>query len=73
MTQAVTLLIGTTKGAFILESDPGRESWALSGPRCGLWPINHMVGDPESGQIWASGGNDFFGAGVWRSVDGGAS
>lgn len=36
------------------------------------WPINHVVGDAATGAIYADGGGDFFGAGVWRSTDGGA-
>jgi len=66
------LLIGTTKGVFILTSDD-REKWRVSGPHCNGWGINHAVGDPATGRIWAGGGGDFFGAGVWRSEDGGES
>jgi photosystem II stability/assembly factor-like uncharacterized protein len=68
---SVILLLGTTKGAFLLT--PEGEGWAVSGPHCGGWPINHMAGDPESGVIWAAGGGEFHGAGVWRSEDGGES
>ena len=68
---SVTLLLGTTKGSFLLR--PDGEGWAVSGPYCGGWPINHMAGDPESGVIWAAGGGEFHGAGVWRSGDGGES
>lgn len=71
MAASTTLLIGTTKGAFLLTSEDGRSSWALSGPLCDGWSINHVVGDPDTGRIWAAGGNDWFGAGVWRSDDGG--
>ena len=62
------LLVGTTKGVFILASD-NRTDWSVSGPHCSGWGINHVVGDPQSGQIWAGGGGDFLGAGVWRSDD----
>ena len=64
------LLVGTTKGLFLIASED-RTDWQVSGPHCDLWPINHAVGDPESGTIWAAGGGDWQGAGVWRSVDGG--
>jgi photosystem II stability/assembly factor-like uncharacterized protein len=30
-----------------------------------------VIGDPETGTIWAGGGGDWHGAGVWRSGDGG--
>ena len=61
------LLIGTTKGAFLWKDD------RLSGPHCAGWPINHLASDPETGRVWAAGGNDFLGAGVWRSEDQGTS
>jgi photosystem II stability/assembly factor-like uncharacterized protein len=67
------LLVGTTKGAFILSGDDARSAWQVSGPHCGLWPINHVVGDPKTGALWAGGGNEWFGAGIWRSTDGGES
>jgi hypothetical protein len=67
----VTVLAGTTKGAFLIEGTPGRDQWTVSGPHCGGWPINHMAGDPATGHLWAAGGGDWHGAGVWRSTDGG--
>ncbi|GMG81546.1 hypothetical protein LNKW23_07590 [Paralimibaculum aggregatum] len=68
---AVTLLVGTTKGLFLLRSDGDPEHWRTSGPLCGGWPINHAIGCPETGALWAAGGGDFHGAGIWRSGDGG--
>ena len=70
----VTLLIGNHQrrvpsGKLINARDGG----PLTGPHCDLWPINHVVGDPATGTIWAAGGNDWNGAGVWRSDDGGES
>lgn len=73
MTDAVTVLVGTSKGAFLLRSDGTRQGWALSGPHCDGWPINHVIGDAETGRLWAAGGSDWHGAGVWRSDDGGQS
>ena len=66
----LTLLIGTTKGAFLLHG-PG--DWQVNGPHCGGWPINHVIGDPDTGTIWAGGGGDWHGAGIWQSEDGGQS
>ena len=71
MTDDVKVLLGTTKGAFLLSAGPGRTNWTLTGPHCDGWPINHVVGDPETRMLWASGGSDWHGAGVWRSDDGG--
>ena len=68
-----TLLIGTTKGAFLIEAGFERDNWQVRGPYCDGWPINHMTSDPESGTIWAGGGGDWHGAGVWRSDDKGGS
>ena len=69
----LTLLVGTTKGAFLIRADPGRDDWAVSGPHCDGWTINHAIADPATGTIWAGGGGDWFGAGIWRSQDDGAS
>ncbi len=68
---SVTVLIGTTKGGFLVSGDAQRDNWAVQGPLCDGWPINHIVGDPETGRLWAGGGGDWNGAGVWRSEDGG--
>ncbi|MEC7764799.1 MAG: exo-alpha-sialidase [Pseudomonadota bacterium] len=73
MSGVVKVLIGTTKGAFILTSTDGRASWSLSGPHCDLWSINHVIGAPETGNLWAGGGGDWTGAGIWRSTDAGES
>jgi hypothetical protein len=70
---AVSVLVGSTKGAFVLTSDNSRKDWALSGPHCGGWNINHVLGDPATGMLWAAGGSDWTGAGVWRSADNGAT
>lgn len=71
--QGVTLLVGTTKGAFLIDSDTARSTWTVRGPFCDGWPINHVVGDPATGHIWAGGGGDWHGAGIWRSTDHGQS
>jgi photosystem II stability/assembly factor-like uncharacterized protein len=67
----ITVLVGTTKGAFLVSGGLDRVDWAVKGPFCDGWPINHVVGDPESGTLWAGGGGDWHGAGVWSSRDGG--
>jgi hypothetical protein len=43
MTTKVLVLLGTRKGAFILESGAERRSWRLRGPFCETWPMNHVV------------------------------
>lgn len=66
-----TICLGTTKGAFLITSSGERSDWRVSGPHCDGWPINHVLGDPVSGSIWAAGGGEWLGAGVWHSDDGG--
>ena len=67
----VTVLVGTSKGVFLIQSDAERTTWDLRGPFCDGWPINHVIGDPTTGTIWAAGGGEWQGVGVWRSDDGG--
>src|ERR1044071_2139813 len=67
----VTILVGTTKGAFLVSGGSNRQGWKLTGPFCNGWPINHVIGDPVTGTLWAGGGGEWHGAGVWRSDDGG--
>ncbi len=66
MAKQVFILVGTRKGAFILESDAARRSWEVRGPFCETWPTNHVVGDPGTGTIYAGGGNEWFGPAVWK-------
>ena len=73
MTQRVALLIGTPKGAFILDGDEGRREWHLRGPMCEGWPIHDISVDPASGSILAGGGSPWYGPAVWRSDDVGAT
>lgn len=69
MASSVLVLVGTKKGAFILQTDAQRRSWAQRGPFCEAWPINHVAADPETGAIYAGGGNEWFGPAVWKTAD----
>jgi photosystem II stability/assembly factor-like uncharacterized protein len=69
LAKKVLVLLGTNKGAFILEGDAKRRSWTQRGPLCDGWPLNHVIGDPNTGAIYAGGGNDWFGHDVWKSID----
>ncbi len=73
MAKKVLILLGTKKGAFVLESDVERRSWHLRGPYCETWPMSHVIADPETGIIYGGGGNEWFGPAVWKSGDLGAS
>ena len=69
----ITLMIGTTKGAFLMSSDAARQDWHLTGPHCDGESINHFASDPERGVIWAASGSKWGGPGVWKTEDGGQS
>ncbi|WP_439580472.1 WD40/YVTN/BNR-like repeat-containing protein [Elioraea sp.] len=73
MAMRVVVLVGTKKGAFLIESDAARRSWSLRGPFCEAWPINHVIAEPGTGRILAGGGNEWFGPAVWASDDLGAT
>ncbi len=72
MPTRVLVLVGTRKGAFVMESDSRRAEWSVRGPFCDAWPINHVIADPATGVIYAAGGNEWFGAAIWKSTDLGA-
>jgi len=69
MTERVALLVGTRKGAFILDGDAGRSSWRVRGPLCEGWPLHDLSIEPGSGAILAGGGSEWYGPAVWRSDD----
>jgi photosystem II stability/assembly factor-like uncharacterized protein len=69
MAKRVTVLLGTKKGAFTLQSDASRRNWSLRGPFCETWPTNHVVADPATETIYAGGGNEWFGPAVWKSTN----
>lgn len=73
MVKRVFVLLGTKKGAFILESDARRSSWELRGPFCETWPMNHVIADPATNTIYGAGGNEWFGPAIWKSTDFGAT
>jgi photosystem II stability/assembly factor-like uncharacterized protein len=69
---AVRVLVGTRKGAFILTSDSRRERWEVNGPLFGGWEIYHLKGSPlNPDRIYASQSSDWFGQVIHRSDDGG--
>jgi photosystem II stability/assembly factor-like uncharacterized protein len=69
----LTLLVGTTKGAFVFSEEADGGGWRAKGPLCDGWPVNHMAGDPQTGRLWAGGGGDWSGAAIWHSDDNGES
>ena len=46
MASRTLILLGTRKGAFILELDAARERATVRGPYCEAMPIQHLAWDP---------------------------
>lgn len=68
----VRVLVGTRKGAFILESDGKRQKWSVSGPFFAGWEIYHLKGSPaDPDRIYCSQSSSWFGQIIQRSDDGG--
>src|SRR5579863_9189593 len=68
----VRVLVGTHKGAFVLESDGKRKNWEVSGPFFAGWEIYHMKGSPvDPNRIFASQTSGWFGQIIQHSDDGG--
>ena len=69
---SVRVLVGTRKGAFVLESDAKREEWQINGPHFGGWEIYHVKGSPaDPNRLYASQSSGWFGQQIQRSDDGG--
>jgi len=68
----VRVLVGTRKGAFVLESDGKRDKWDVSGPHFAGWELYHVKGSPvDHNRIYASQCSGWFGQVIQRSDDGG--
>lgn len=68
----VRVLVGTRKGAFILEADGKRKNWNISGPHFAGWEMYHLKGSPaDPNRIYASQTSGWFGQLIQRSNDGG--
>ena len=68
----VRVLVGTHKGAFILNADGKRERWEVSGPHFAGWDIYHVKASPANpDRLYASQTSGWFGQTVQRSDDGG--
>ena len=68
----VRLLVGTRKGAFILESDGKRKDWDVAGPHFAGWEVYHMKGSPaDPNRLFASQTSSWSGQVLQRSDDGG--
>ncbi len=68
MSERVILLVGTKKGAFLVEARSGRTGWQVTGPLCEGWPVHDLSADAD-GTVYAGAGNPWYGPAVWRSDD----
>ena len=69
MAERCVPLIGTPKGAFLLERDSDRRDWRRRGPLCEGWPIHDISVEPGTNALLAGAGSPWWGAAVWRSED----
>jgi photosystem II stability/assembly factor-like uncharacterized protein len=68
----VRVLIGTHKGAFVVEADGKRKDWKVNGPFFGGWEVYHVKGSPaDPNRLYASQSTGWFGQLIQRSDDGG--
>ncbi len=68
----VRLLVGTKKGAFVLNADGKRDKWEVSGPHFAGWEVYHAKASPvDPNRIYASQTSAWFGQVIQRSDDGG--
>ncbi len=68
----VRVLVGTKKGAFVINGDGKRNKWEVSGPHFSGWEIYHLKGSPaDPNRIFASQSSGWFGQVIARSDDGG--
>ncbi|MBY0506149.1 MAG: exo-alpha-sialidase [Bryobacteraceae bacterium] len=72
MAKRVRVLVGTKKGAFLIDSDAQRRDWKITGPLFGGWEIYHLTGSSaDPNRLYASQSSGWFGQMIQRSDDGG--
>ncbi len=69
MADQVLVLIGTQKGAFVMESAPARSSWKVRGPYFEGLNVMHMALDPRTRTLMAAVSDPWFGSRVQQSMD----
>ena len=69
---SVPVLVGTRKGAFVINADGARKNWDIAGPFFGGWELYHLKGSTvDPNRIYASQSSGWFGQLIQRSDDGG--
>ena len=57
MAGKVTVLVGTTRGAFFFHSDANRQKWEMTGPHLDGWEIYSLCGVNGNGNGHGNGQN----------------
>lgn len=71
---AVSLFVGTKKGAWIFRGDPARRKWKVEGPHLLGQSVTHVVQDPRDRRsVLMAAKPGHLGPQVFRSSDGGKS
>jgi photosystem II stability/assembly factor-like uncharacterized protein len=72
MSNAIQLLVGTRKGAWIFRSDEARREWRVQGPIFLGHIVNHLILDPRDGRtLLMAAKTGHLGPTVFRSTDDG--
>jgi len=72
MSNAIQLLVGTRKGAWIYRSDDQRRHWRVQGPIFLGHIVNHLVSDPRDGRtLLMAAKTGHLGPTIFRSTDDG--
>ena len=72
MTDAIQLLVGTRKGAWIFRSDAARKTWRVQGPIYLGCIVSHLVLDPRDGRtLLMAAATGHLGPTIFRSTDSG--
>ena len=69
MAKQVIVMVGTRKGAFVMESAPARRDWNVRGPYLEGQNVMHMALDLRTRTLFAAVGDPWFGSRVYRSSD----
>ena len=69
MSKRVLILVGTTKGGFIFESDEKRKKWEMSDILFKGWNVMHMQMDPRDQRLYAATSHFVYGPTIHHSDD----
>ncbi|MEA2153920.1 MAG: hypothetical protein QOE11_60 [Solirubrobacteraceae bacterium] len=62
------LLVGTRKGLFVLDGEPG-EQFAIGGRHFEGQPVDYAMREPISGRVFAAVTSPFYGPRIWHTDD----